>query len=91
MQTPSVLTILAPKSAKFTPLVILAHSEACLLTIEQARSIFLDTRSIWYAASPSSCNELSNDMLDYILFFRVSNNSAKVSPAEIAPNSFARA
>ena len=57
--------------------MITAHSEARLLTFEQTRSFLHDTRSIWYASSPSSCHELSNDMLDYILFVRVSNNSAK--------------
>ena len=57
--------------------MITAHSEARLLTYEQARSFLHNTRSIWYPSSASSCHELSNDMLDYILFVRVSNYSAK--------------
>ena len=77
IQTPSVLTKLAQISAEYTPRVITAHSEVRLLTFEQARSFLHDTRSIWYPSSPSSCHELSNDMLDYILFVRVSNNSTK--------------
>ena len=57
--------------------MIPAQSEARLLTFEQARSFSHITCSIWYASSPSSCHELSNDMLDYILFVRARNNSAK--------------
>ena len=90
IQIPSVLTKLAQISAEYTPRVITAHSEVRLLTFEQARSFLHDTRSIWYPSSPSSCHELSNDMLDYILFVRVSNNSTKNLSAEIAPNLFTR-
>ena len=77
LQTPSILTRLVQKSAESTPELIFAHSDACLLTYEQACSVLLDSRSIWYVSSSSSCHELSNEMLDYILFFRVSNSSAK--------------
>ena len=52
-----------------------AHLEACSLTSEQACS-FLLNHSIWDATSPSFCYELSNDMLDHVLFVRVSNSSA---------------
>ena len=71
--------------------MIPAHIEACLLTFEQARSFFRNARSIWHASSHSLGHELSNDMLDYIPFFKISSNSAKISSAEIAPNLFARA
>ena len=77
LKSPSILTRLAQKSAESTPKVILAHSEACLLTFEQARSFLLESSSIWCASPSSSCHELSNDMLDYILFVRESNNSTK--------------
>ena len=68
-----------------------AHSKECSPTLEHARSFLHANNSFWYASSLSLCHELSNDMLDYILFFRIRCYSGKNSSGEIAPNSFARA
>ena len=61
-----------------------------LLTFELACSFFHIFRSIWYKSLPSLCHELSNDMLDCILFFIVSFNSTKKYSAAFAWKLLAR-
>ena len=68
-----------------------AHLETRSLTFEQARSFLYDIRSIWYASLPSLCHELSNDVLDCIVFFIVNSNLTKILSTVVAWKLLARA